>query len=61
MIRFILALLNLLRLWKRVKPADEQHEQVGGPDAVPPARAPKRRYDADKNEWVNVEHDRFRQ
>ena len=37
MIKFFLALLNLLRLLKRHPPA-EVHEQVSGKDAAPPLK-----------------------
>lgn len=52
MIRFILALLNLLRLWKRVGPADEHEQIVPGPDAAPPVRTKRKGKELNDTPWL---------
>ena len=52
MIKFILALLNLLRLWKRVGPADEHEQIAAGPDTAPPVRTPRRSKVLNSTPWL---------
>lgn len=52
MIKLILALLNLLRLWKRVRPAEEHEQIAAGPDIAPPVRTERKSKNLNSTPWL---------